>query len=218
MRLKMKLAALAAGATMMAAGSAGATVLLVHASGVASGYDETGDLLGVIGATYSDVAFSLDVTIDLSKGARFTGPFGPLSIDVLQGAGASNPGDFTETIDGKMIAGAYHSVFLMSLDPSNGLSQFRADFTTAGGLFAGFLVQRPDATFLTYETIPGGNLCVGATTCRWDFADGIHTIEASLDTFTVTAAAVPEPASWALMIGGFGLVGAVLRQRRAVAA
>lgn len=30
--------------------------------------------------------------------------------------------------------------------------------------------------------------------------------------------AVPEPASWALMIGGFGLVGSALRQRRAVAA
>lgn len=29
-----------------------------------------------------------------------------------------------------------------------------------------------------------------------------------------TSAAVPEPASWALMIGGFGLAGAVLRRRR----
>ncbi len=31
-------------------------------------------------------------------------------------------------------------------------------------------------------------------------------------------ASVPEPAAWALMIGGFGLVGGALRQRRAVAA
>ena len=31
-------------------------------------------------------------------------------------------------------------------------------------------------------------------------------------------AAVPEPASWALMIGGFGLVGASLRRQRAVVA
>jgi hypothetical protein len=30
--------------------------------------------------------------------------------------------------------------------------------------------------------------------------------------------AVPEPASWALMIGGFGLVGSALRQRRALTA
>ncbi|MFS0737298.1 PEPxxWA-CTERM sorting domain-containing protein [Sphingomonas sp. 1P06PA] len=33
--------------------------------------------------------------------------------------------------------------------------------------------------------------------------------------FDVTTAAVPEPASWALMIGGFGVAGASLRRRRA---
>jgi len=27
-------------------------------------------------------------------------------------------------------------------------------------------------------------------------------------------ASVPEPASWALMIGGFGMVGATMRRRR----
>ncbi|WP_235889116.1 PEPxxWA-CTERM sorting domain-containing protein [Glacieibacterium frigidum] len=32
------------------------------------------------------------------------------------------------------------------------------------------------------------------------------------------AATVPEPASWALMIGGFGLVGAALRRRRGASA
>lgn len=32
------------------------------------------------------------------------------------------------------------------------------------------------------------------------------------------AAGVPEPASWALMIGGFGMVGAMLRRRRAAMA
>jgi hypothetical protein len=32
------------------------------------------------------------------------------------------------------------------------------------------------------------------------------------------AAAVPEPASWALMIGGFGMAGGMLRRRRTAVA
>ena len=35
---------------------------------------------------------------------------------------------------------------------------------------------------------------------------------------TVNAAAVPEPASWALMIGGFGMAGGMLRRRRTAVA
>jgi hypothetical protein len=34
----------------------------------------------------------------------------------------------------------------------------------------------------------------------------------------ITAAVVPEPATWALLIGGFGAVGAAARLRRATAA
>ncbi|MGL4541450.1 MAG: PEPxxWA-CTERM sorting domain-containing protein, partial [Polymorphobacter sp.] len=37
-----------------------------------------------------------------------------------------------------------------------------------------------------------------------------------LDNVSVTA--VPEPASWALLIGGFGLVGSALRRARKRAA
>ncbi len=44
-----------------------------------------------------------------------------------------------------------------------------------------------------------------------DSADGYR-----LDSISV--AAVPEPATWALMISGFGLAGASLRRRRAAGA
>ncbi len=39
---------------------------------------------------------------------------------------------------------------------------------------------------------------------------------ATVAGFIPTAPAVPEPASWALMIGGFGLTGAAMRRRKAV--
>ncbi|HEY3949618.1 PEPxxWA-CTERM sorting domain-containing protein [Phenylobacterium sp.] len=38
-----------------------------------------------------------------------------------------------------------------------------------------------------------------------------------LDNVSVTSVTVPEPATWALMICGFGLAGAALRRRRALA-
>jgi hypothetical protein len=38
------------------------------------------------------------------------------------------------------------------------------------------------------------------------------------DNVSVSGAAVPEPATWALMIGGFGMAGATLRRRRAIGA
>lgn len=58
----------------------------------------------------------------------------------------------------------------------------------------------------------------------YDFFAGFIPSEGSLQVrsfsarWTLTPAAVPEPASWALLIGGLGLTGAALRRRGGVAA
>ena len=44
----------------------------------------------------------------------------------------------------------------------------------------------------------------------------VRSFETSFDTIGIGA--VPEPASWAMMIAGFGLVGAAMRRRREIAA
>jgi hypothetical protein len=78
--------------------------------------------------------------------------------------------------------------------------------------------------------------CVGDPTgqaCHWDavgvtFLGTAHSVDfggvanqAGFDNITLGSAiagGVPEPSIWALMIGGFGLVGTALRRRRVLAA
>jgi len=45
--------------------------------------------------------------------------------------------------------------------------------------------------------------------------DGTSTLLAGIDNFSLHTAAVPEPSSWALMVGGLGVLGWMARRRRA---
>jgi hypothetical protein len=49
----------------------------------------------------------------------------------------------------------------------------------------------------------------------YSVAGGTSFGTARLGTFSVAPPSVPEPASWAMMVGGFGLLGAAMRRRRA---
>ena len=54
----------------------------------------------------------------------------------------------------------------------------------------------------------------GADIAGIEFRNGSNGQVFALGELNFTAAAVPEPASWAMMIAGFGLVGATARRRR----
>lgn len=82
---------------------------------------------------------------------------------------------------------------------------------TAGGM--GFPVTNGDQSFSQYVQFSGtgGHLISSATFNNVPTTDAFETAN-----FAVTAA-VPEPATWAMMLIGFGAVGATMRRRRRTA-
>lgn len=99
------------------------------------------------------------------------------------------------------------------------------DNSGAGGVFAPTAIlidgistafTAPAGTF-GWVNFTGLNLTGGSHTLQFNQSPG-QWVFVSEVTFDGQAGAVPEPASWALMIAGFALVGATLRRRRMVAA
>ncbi len=84
-----------------------------------------------------------------------------------------------------------------------------ADFGNAGNFACASAWFNTVYTHCDYGDAAGGAVFGGAGGGNWYD-----------ETWVIRSAAVPEPASWALMIGGFAMVGATMRRRalRAVAA
>ena len=80
--------------------------------------------------------------------------------------------------------------------------------------FGGVAVQGfGDYTALPFTKVSFTRIATGPTTAiKFSFRDARVTYF-SLDNVSVSGA-VPEPASWALLIAGFGLTGAAMRRRR----
>ena len=96
--------------------------------------------------------------------------------------------------------------------------------SNAPGAFNGFVLSDFGGTLaeIVGVTFTGGGLAGEMPIVTFD-ADNIYfnfvnipqaTAQGTQYFYTVDFAAVPEPASWAMMIGGFGLVGGAARARR----
>ena len=79
-----------------------------------------------------------------------------------------------------------------------------------GGAFATD-VPTPTTSF-TGDSLRIEWTSIGSTSGQFSFSDGGSSV------FSYTTAGVPEPATWALMILGFGAVGGAMRRRQLVAA
>jgi hypothetical protein len=211
MRLKMKLAALAALATMLAAGSAGAmTTFNLTWSGAFFGN--------------SAVAHGF-ITLDTALLPKI--PFGSavilpdpgvtaLSLDVSGASAGNGHFDLSDYLQHEAAVGiAFWAPATLDLgeeligqDLGNGCTF--GEFTDLCVFPRGQALDRSGEFNIIAlgGTLPTGLSPFVLTTSGHD----------QMLLTSMVAASAPEPAVWALMIGGFGLVGAALRRRRVVAA
>lgn len=169
---------------------------------------------GEIPAGYADsAAFLSDTVAHYAAGVQTLADLGARNI-LITGFPVASP----SAVQGYAMLNA--SLDALTLTPDTSL--FRFDSLD----FLGRLQADPAAfglpAFTQSGTCQSGGLAAIEGGCAGYFLfDGVHPTAAvqkalfqDLDRQFALTAAVPEPASWALMIGGFGLVGATLRRRR----
>lgn len=150
----------------------------------------------------------------LNDFGQYNGP-SSLYADGVAGNYFVNPDASTLTSTIEAAIGAafqnYNNVTLQLLGAPAGIG---LDFTPSA--YTGAFSRAADQVFgfdLTFTGLAAGSYNFGINA----LVDG-GIIATELDSITVTGGGVPEPASWALMIAGFGLVGAAVRRRRAALA
>lgn len=113
--------------------------------------------------------------------------------------------------------------FNFSGSPTITSMSIHVDNSFAGGVYApgAILIDGVNTAF----TAPAGGTIGWINFTGLNLTGGSHTVQFNQQPGTWTfvsevtfASNVPEPASWAMMIAGFGLVGASMRRRRLVAA
>jgi hypothetical protein len=102
------------------------------------------------------------------------------------------------------------------------VTQFFAPTSTWGSQFAingnyGGVGIFLDPNYVSNAALAGGSLFAGKSLASLGLSVGEFAYTSANDTITVRTSiapsAVPEPATWAMFIGGFGIVGGALRRR-----
>ncbi|MGI4879724.1 MAG: PEPxxWA-CTERM sorting domain-containing protein [Janthinobacterium lividum] len=91
----------------------------------------------------------------------------------------------------------------------NGVVEVAPTISFGTGLASQFQISGSSAGFAQF----GGQTVFTGTLAHPVFSAGTYRFN-GFSSGTLTVADVPEPASWAMMVGGFGLLGVTLRQRR----
>lgn len=228
MYLKHLVAGAACALAMSSAAEAATHLITQYQGTVWYGTDNTGvfDLAGTDFETEQH-AFHAQVVMDLGGGVRTTVPG---VSDLLQSDGANSPfvsawisvngvryDLHAETFAGISIQSHNSSMVVATQDPE-----------TTGIIFNDVLDLRFDDSpdfptnletpFTTHTGVQGGPNVFAVYRYDTDTDTILEQafIRVNIDSMQQTTAAVPEPATWALMILGFGSAGAALRRQRAV--
>ncbi len=213
------LAAGAAAVALLGTAPASAAVVTLRVQGTLPGAGVQGAGIGpfttfqnTFFGTYVNFGNSYDFTFSYDTAAAQSGGVYPLTLVSGQVGALTNFSDFTPYIQFQP-AGAYQymNLFLRKTETFgfNSYNTYVAlalgdnDGTVTPGVLPGAIVAGDyDFVNLSFE-VYGGNQSYRSLT---------HSVSTGLSQ--VIPSGVPEPATWAMMLAGFGAIGASLRRRR----
>ncbi|MBJ7411588.1 MAG: PEP-CTERM sorting domain-containing protein [Phenylobacterium sp.] len=223
MHLKPLYALAGAAAIAMAAGSANAAVTFIgYQADLNTGETLVTDFDG--GATLGDLVLGSDFSLT-GTGVLFTG-----STAKLSAAPALSPDSWDETqylsiqknqsvtLDTPLLSSI--SFYIGSLDRFNSFTFSLADGTSqvvTGAILAALPGMDANGSQTSFTTNGRLTFSFDSAITAVTMASGNYSLEIGDIGAIFAGAAVPEPATWAMMILGFGGVGTLMRRRRAMA-
>ncbi|WP_068874572.1 MULTISPECIES: PEPxxWA-CTERM sorting domain-containing protein [unclassified Phenylobacterium] len=223
MYLKPLYALMGAAAIAMAAGSANAAVTFVgYQADLNAGETLVTDFDGA--ATLGDLVFGGPGFSLVGDGVLFTG-----SAAKLSAAPALSPASWDETqylsiqknqsvtLDTPLLSSI--SFYIGSLDRFNSFTFNLADGTSqvvTGAILAALPGMDANGSQTSFTTNGRLTFSFDSAITAVTMASGNYSLEIGDIGAIFAGTAVPEPATWAMMILGFGGVGALMRRRRAM--
>ncbi len=222
MQLKPLYALVGAAALAMAAGSANAAVTFVgYQADLNAGETLVTDFDG--GATLADLTFGLPGFSLTGNGVLFTGSLKGVSAAPALSSNSWDPTQYLSlqnnqsvTLDTPVLSSL--SFYVGSLDRYNSFTFSLVDGTTevvTGAILAALPGMNANGSQNSFTTNGRLTFSFDSAITSVTMASGGNSLEISDIAAIIAGTAVPEPATWAMMIVGFGGVGTLMRRRRA---